>query len=591
MALYPVVFANRRTVLRRAIAAFGAVLAAVVALVALASPASAHASLVDSSPAPSSVLTDPPEQVLLRFDEAVEAELGGIEVVAAASSERVDVGPARLVAGDDTRVVASLPELEEGTYVVVWRVTSADGHPVRGAFSFQVGEGAATDTTDLSALLLAADEQNGVVSSLVTVTRWLAFVSVALLVGAAAFCASTWPAGASRWPVRRLAWYGWALSIVATVASFVLHGPYVAGRPAGDVLDTGLWVDVAGTRFGQATLLRLALLAAALPLLVDLRRCRTAVWRAAAGFVATLVAVSFAASGHPSTGRLAALGLVADAAHVLAMAVWLGGLIVLVVVALVPAPVADELPRPAAEPVTGDHDGPVAQSVGAAVATGPVPADVSAAVHRFSTVAFAAMVTLVITGAFQSWRLLGGFGGLTDSRYGRLLAGKLVLVGFVVVLAALARLIVRRYWPAGRELRRVAAAEVVVGACILAVTAMLVGTPPTAADGDRLFSTTIVKSDVIADLTIEPSRVGMAELHLYLSVPGGALARVQEAGARLRLAERELGPIPVELRPAGPNHYLAAVQFPYDGDWELELLITTAPGRQVQLLTTVPVTG
>ena len=34
-------------------------------------------------------------------------------------------------------------DLPEGAYVVTWRVVSADGHPISGAFSFGVGTAAA----------------------------------------------------------------------------------------------------------------------------------------------------------------------------------------------------------------------------------------------------------------------------------------------------------------------------------------------------------------------------------------------------------------------------------------------------------------
>ena len=38
-----------------------------------------------------------------------------------------------------TEVAASLPKLDDGTYVVTWRVTSSDSHPIEGAYTFQVG--------------------------------------------------------------------------------------------------------------------------------------------------------------------------------------------------------------------------------------------------------------------------------------------------------------------------------------------------------------------------------------------------------------------------------------------------------------------
>jgi copper transport protein len=581
--------------------AFGPLLVVLAAVLVLAgaSPAAAHASLVDSTPSPSAVLAEPPPAVVLHFDEEVDVALGGIEVVRA-DGTAVDVGAAEQVPGDRTRVRAALPDLDDGTYVVAWRVTSADGHPAKGAFSFQLGVGAAADTSNLAASLLAAGSGSGGMRAVVGVARWLGFAAFALLVGAAAFCALAWPAGAARWPVRRLAWWGWGLGVVAAVASFVLHGPYVAGRPVGDAVDSALWGDVAGTRFGQAMLLRVALLAAALPLLVELRRCRSAAWRGAAAVVVVGLGLSFAVSGHPSTGRWSGLGVLADTAHVVAMALWLGGLAVLALVALVGGRPARH--EPPAEPdrtdgvdqpgagVSGPDVVAAPLSVGAAAAPPAVADDVTRAVQRFSALAFGAVAVLVATGVFQAWRLLGGIDGIGDSSYGRLLVAKTALVALVVLLAAISRRIVRRYWPARAELRRTVVSELVVGVCILAVTAVLVGTSP-AAGSTSVFATSLVRGDVIADLSIEPAAVGTGELHLYVALPGGSLARVEDATARLTLPARDLGPVPVALETAGPNHYLGALQFPYPGDWELELLVTTAPGRQVRFTTTVPVSG
>ena len=46
------------------------------------------------------------------------------------------MGDARHPGGDGRVVRAPTPEMGTGTYVVDWRVVSADGHPVRGAFVF-----------------------------------------------------------------------------------------------------------------------------------------------------------------------------------------------------------------------------------------------------------------------------------------------------------------------------------------------------------------------------------------------------------------------------------------------------------------------
>lgn len=100
-------------------------------------PALAHANLLGSSPPAGSKLSDPPEQVRLRFNEPVDAEFSPIEV-RDEDGERVDEDDARIDPDDARVVVADLEELPEKSYEVEWRVTSLDGHVVEGRYGFEV---------------------------------------------------------------------------------------------------------------------------------------------------------------------------------------------------------------------------------------------------------------------------------------------------------------------------------------------------------------------------------------------------------------------------------------------------------------------
>ena len=82
--------------------------------------------------------TSRPTAVHLRFSEPVEVALGGVRVFDGRRRPRRR-RHAEHPGGRSDEVRASLPDLDDGTYVVTWRVTSADSHPVEGAFTFQVG--------------------------------------------------------------------------------------------------------------------------------------------------------------------------------------------------------------------------------------------------------------------------------------------------------------------------------------------------------------------------------------------------------------------------------------------------------------------
>src|SRR4051794_36721955 len=123
------------TLMRRPLAALAIV---VVALLALAGPAAAHASLDSSDPSSGAVLAQSPTQISLRFDEAVEIALGAIRLYDGSGHE-LDVGAARHPDGDDTQVAVSTNGLADGAYVVSWRGGAAGPPPGHRAFPFPGG--------------------------------------------------------------------------------------------------------------------------------------------------------------------------------------------------------------------------------------------------------------------------------------------------------------------------------------------------------------------------------------------------------------------------------------------------------------------
>jgi methionine-rich copper-binding protein CopC len=109
--------------------------AAVLAMAGLAisaSPAWAHNTLKSSNPAEGKTVARTPSSVVLTFDEPAIAL--GTKLVVTGPTGPVQVGTPRLV---DTTVTQDLqPGAPAGSYTVEWRVTSADGHPISGSFSF-----------------------------------------------------------------------------------------------------------------------------------------------------------------------------------------------------------------------------------------------------------------------------------------------------------------------------------------------------------------------------------------------------------------------------------------------------------------------
>src|SRR5881394_3387902 len=81
---------------------------------------SAHARLVKSNPAASTILGTAPTQVTMTFDEQVEPNFSDVQVVDA-KKQRVDTGELQLAPGDSYTVIVPLKPTGDGTYNVIWK--------------------------------------------------------------------------------------------------------------------------------------------------------------------------------------------------------------------------------------------------------------------------------------------------------------------------------------------------------------------------------------------------------------------------------------------------------------------------------------
>lgn len=128
---------------RSRIIAAASTLLVVLAVGAGALPAAAHESLVSSTPAEGEQLAMPPEQITLVFSNSVLTM--GAEVVLNDTSGRNWVEGAVII--DGSTVTATVADgMPAGTYEVIWKVVSGDGHPISALIPFSVLEGAPVAT-------------------------------------------------------------------------------------------------------------------------------------------------------------------------------------------------------------------------------------------------------------------------------------------------------------------------------------------------------------------------------------------------------------------------------------------------------------
>lgn len=135
----------------------------VVAVLAGAGPAAAHATLTGSDPGNGDSLDALPERVTLEFSAPI-SEPAYVIVTAPDGSKVADGDPA--VNGQTLEQGLQVGADAEGEYTVAYRAVSEDGHPLTGQLSFQVGEGpaapdASSDTATGSGTDGSSSESDG----------------------------------------------------------------------------------------------------------------------------------------------------------------------------------------------------------------------------------------------------------------------------------------------------------------------------------------------------------------------------------------------------------------------------------------------
>jgi copper transport protein len=549
-----------------------ALLSAVAVALVTAPPALAHAELTGSEPARGAVAPHQPERVTLRFSEPVEATFGDVRVFDAAGS-RVDDGDVEHPGGaGEVLAVGLRPDLPDGTYTATYRIISADSHPVSGGFTFSIGARGPPPAQQVDQLIHGGGH-DGAVQTAAGVVRWVAYAAIAVGLGALAFLAlvwrpalaavggtgEAWASAARRFDrrARTILLAAAAAGILSGVAGIVLQGAIAADIPLGDALTPHVVGEVLDTRFGTVwgartlawvALGALVLAAPALP-----RRAL-----AAAAVPAAVIAVTPALGGHAGATSPEALLVPLDVVHVLAMALWGGGLAMIL------------LAVPAA---TRRLDPPDRSRV------------LAAALVRFSPLALASVAALLVTGIAQSLIYLDAVGDLTGTAFGRAILAKAVLLAALIGLGALNR---QRGVPrlraiaadgappgaVGRLLRRTLRAEVALIVAVLAVTAALVHFSPPGEAASGPFSADVAIGDARLELTVDPALVGSNEIHLYLfrAADGAQYTATKELRVAASLPERDVGPIEVEARRAGPGHWLVpGAVLGVAGTWRIEI--------------------
>lgn len=538
----------------------------------LAAP-TAHAdnTLASSSPAEGEQLASSPTSMVFTFTEALGSTNGAIVTC---NGTPVSVGLPSAGPDGFTLTVAVPNPLPKGSCTAAVTVSAPDGSPNgTSTVSFTVASDTAVvptspavatttpgvapttvvDTTQPTPDSGAEVDDSGSVLGLV---RLVTTLGLAVLLGSLVLILLAWPEGVEYILTVRFIRWAWVVALVGSFLTAALTTADLTGGSFTSALNPTTWTDLRDSLSGAAVLARVVLTAACGWVALRPERVLDPTTQLPAMALPALAVVTLGFSR--TGGDLAAVGIAMAILHVLAMAVWFGGVVLLTRVVL----------------------------------AGPGDEDLVLALRGFGRIATPAILVTVLTGAVQTFRL--DRGALFTSGHGRVLLLKALAVGAMVFVGMAARQFVNLQLSGASSLgaslasrlRRATGIEALSGVLVLVLTAWLVSfTPPNVvvADvaGEYGYSTPITADDLDIDVSVTgvvgPNAVlveitgpasGMSSLVLTFVPP------VDTAASTVVLT------IPPELLAPGAVLLPLAEGVPLDapGVWTLSVEAVTAAG-------------
>ncbi|MBZ0283775.1 MAG: copper resistance protein CopC [Anaerolineae bacterium] len=519
----------------------------------------AHANLVQAEPPPNAILDAAPAEIRLWFTEPLEPDFSRI-ILRDRDGNILETLPSQVDLTDRTQMILVPGNLPDGLYTVAWRALStADGHPTQGSYPIIVGE--------VAGGFGAATQAEATIPVDGTLIRWANLMSLALTVGGISFWMFVWtpsvPEGnkAVERRIGLLIWIGWLTVGITGAFLLFMQLSLATGNPLLQGIDgDSLNSLVVNTRFGQLWLARMALwvgLAGALWFAVSDHWFR---WIALMIGGAILAINSLFSHANAAHDQLAAVS--ADWLHLLAMTLWVGGLVQFISVI-----------------------GPVRKHFQPAAPT------LNKLVAHFTNFARVSVVALFITGLYSTWLQVGVVEGLWTTGYGQALLLKIILIIPIIGIAFVNMVYTYRGLASGGEiwgtrLRRLIGVEIALTAGVLLTVGMMTSTAPARATLAQRAANppppqpqpiieTLVDDDLTLELTINPGWIGENTFSLKLTDAAGqpvedaTLIRMRFESQTQNLGESELRP---ETQ-GGGVYTITAANLSVPGEWRIRTTV------------------
>ena len=545
------------------------------ALGATASGVAGTNEITSSNPVRNQIVQVQPPQIQMVFRDAI-TDLGKMGLTVVCGSEPIGIGLPQLGADSKTVSFAVTSAFTAGECLITWKL--ADGSQGSIPFTSQIvsettiplTDGTPTDTT-LPAVIGEVVVQSAGggprVGGLLGLLRIFEYLLVAAIFGGLLTVTLAWPEGIDYGVCLRFFRITWLLAVVTTYLIVAITAMRNSDNTFVGSLNPFGWFGVLNDAAGLIMLLRFALVIGSFWVTFQPAR----VFEPATQVPAiTLITVLMATFAFTRIGQnVAIFTYIFGIAHVLAIGMWLGGLLLL----------------------------------SRAVLNAPGEADLLNAVRGFTRISTILILISIGTGVMQVY-LLDSF-NIFSTGHGRLNLLKLVVVAgmawislmfknFTVTrLSKETELTSKMAW----RLRRAVSTELLVGILVLGLTSWMVPMQPTQARASGAQPTVPyafreeLKNDrfhVIVSLT--PGTTGVNAMRIELLEP----SRINNFV--VKLIPSEIGyagiaiNVPLKRRGAAIVMGDGSFTLPVAGVWSIEINGATTTGELIPLATTINIT-
>ena len=535
-------------------------LLAVLVTIGVSQTAFAHAVLLGSTPKAGEMLADSPKELTLNFNE----EVGPIFFKVLDKTGK-EVGKPGEIRPDGNNLHLPLGEaLANGTYVLTYRVISADTHPVGTTFGFSVGEPMA----DMSQMSQSAAESSTPWTYAVAANRWVLYATMLLAAGSALFTLLIpTPAGvgAATFSLGRTS------AIIASVAYLLaigIGGAEMLMGGATALLSVDAWSRGVGSTLTPSAIIGVP---AMLVLIYAFGQGADKPKTGALTVGAVAAIGSFLVTGHAATAAPVWLMATVVAIHLFGASFWFGALY------------------------------PLFKTAGTTDAT-----QAGVVMTKFSVWAMFSVGLIILSGLAISFVQVESPSKLLGNAYGAGLVRKLVLVAIILGLAAYNKLVLTPALEKGdatasHRIRRTIRIEIVVYVLILgAAMSLTLTTPPRAimapgAGGMAMmnegFKATVQANGYTVDLDITPAKAGENMIMATIKDKDGqvisTLADIEITG---NLPAAGISDVLVKGQNTGNGmwHFMFKEMI-IPGDWKLKVDAFINDFDKVTFETTVPI--